>query len=192
MTRMKAGRLSNWVPVKVGAVTLPVAVVVCECVPRAAPVKVCAETVNAGAVALQAVVDPVPAAILVAAQFPVVALAALVPAGVPPETEDDATEFPVKVGTELVPAGVIVSDPPVVPTLPFAATVPITARPDKAETSVHPVGQAALVVKTIMPDAANALKLASKMSATIEQSFFIAAPRRSFLLSGVRSPIAFR
>ena len=35
-----------------------------------------------GAVALQAVVDPVPAAILVEAQFPVVALAALVPSGV--------------------------------------------------------------------------------------------------------------
>ncbi len=46
------------------------------------PVKACASTVKLGAVALQAVVEPVPAAILVAAQLPEVVDDALVPRGV--------------------------------------------------------------------------------------------------------------
>lgn len=46
------------------------------------PVKVCAATVRFGAVALQAVVAPVPMARFVAAQLPVVALVAFVPVAV--------------------------------------------------------------------------------------------------------------
>ena len=73
-----------------------------------------------GAVALQAVVDPVPAAILVAAQFPEVALAALVPAGVPPLVA------PV-VAVPLVPAGV-------------KATVPFVPAGVKATVAFVPAG----------------------------------------------------
>ena len=77
-----------------------------------------AGTVRFGAVALHAVVAPVPMARLVAAQFPDVAVAPLVPAGVPPLTELVVSDAPVKVsagtvpgvplkaGAEFVPAGV--------------------------------------------------------------------------------------
>ena len=67
-----------------GHAIVPVAVTVCVWVARALPVNVCAVTVRLGAVALHAVVEPVPAAIFVAAQFPLVALVEFVPAGVPP------------------------------------------------------------------------------------------------------------
>lgn len=76
---------------------VPVAVRVCVCVASAEPVNVSAGTVRFGAVALQAVVDPVPAAILVAAQLPEVAVAPLVPAGVPALTALVVAELPVKV-----------------------------------------------------------------------------------------------
>ena len=81
---------------------VPVGVTVWVCVPSAVPVKVCAVTVRFGAVALHAVADPVPAAMFVAAQFPLVALAPLVPAGVPPLTALVVLELPANVGT---PAG---------------------------------------------------------------------------------------
>lgn len=109
-----AGHATVPAGVKAAVPFVPVAVNVWVWPERADPVKVCAVTVRLGAVALQAVVDPVPAAILVAAQFPLVALAPFVPAGVPAETElvvaelpvnvcaGTVPEFPVKVGT---PAG---------------------------------------------------------------------------------------
>jgi hypothetical protein len=50
-----------------------------------------------GAVALQAVVEPVPAAMFVAAQLPLVALAPFVPAGVPALTAELVADEPVKV-----------------------------------------------------------------------------------------------
>ena len=120
---------------------------------------------------MHAVVDPVPAAILVPAQFPLVALAPLVPAGVPPLVELVVSDAPVnvsagtvpgvpvkagaelvpagvpaltaavvfwspvKVGAATVPAGVMVFDPPLVPTSPFAAIVPMTVKPFSAVTS---------------------------------------------------------
>jgi hypothetical protein len=69
-------------------------------------VNVCAVTVRLGAVPLHAVVAPVPAAMLVAAQFPDVAEAAFVPAGVPPEVAELVALDPVNVGAATVPAGV--------------------------------------------------------------------------------------
>ena len=79
----------------VGCVKVPAAIVgtpagheiVCVCAANAEPVNVCAVTVKFGAVPLHAVVEPVPAAIFVAAQLPEVADAALVPAGVPALTD---------------------------------------------------------------------------------------------------------
>ena len=134
----------------------------------AAPVKISAGTVRLGAVALQAVVAPVPAAMLVAAQLPLVAVAAFVPvgvpalvaplvvlvfvpAGVPALTADVVAELPVKVGAATVPVGVIVAFPPVVPTSALAASVPRSILPFKAETSVNPVGHVADRIIVIMP-----------------------------------------
>ena len=57
-----------------------------------------------GAVALHAVVDPVPAAMLVAAQFPEVAEAPLVPAGVPAVTALVVADEPVNTWAGTVPA----------------------------------------------------------------------------------------
>ena len=71
---------------------------------RAEPVNTCAVTVRFGAVALQAFSDPVPAAMFVAAQLPDVALAPLVPAGVPPLTALVVAEDPVNVCAGTVPA----------------------------------------------------------------------------------------
>lgn len=133
--------------------------------------KVSAGTVRFGAVALQAVVDPVPAAMFVAVQFPLVAVAAFVPAGVPADvapvvvvpfvpagvkltvpfvpagvpalTADVVPADPLKVGWLTVPVGVMVAFPPVVPTSPFAASVPCRNWPLSALTSVKPEGQAA-------------------------------------------------
>ncbi len=93
-------------PVNVSAGTVPLEPVnVCVCVASAEPVKVCADTVRFGAVALQAVVAPVPAAMLVAAQLPDVALAPFVPAGVPAVI---AAFVPagVKLAVPLTPVGV--------------------------------------------------------------------------------------
>ena len=72
---------------------------------RAEPANVSAGTVRFGAVALQAVVDPVPAAILVAAQLPDVAVALFVPAGVPAPVELVVSLAPENVGTLLPPVG---------------------------------------------------------------------------------------
>lgn len=83
---------------------VPAAVTECVCVAKAEPVNTCAVTTKAGAVALQAVVDPVPAAMLVAAQLPDVADAPLVPAGVPPDVAPLVTEEPVNVWAGTVPA----------------------------------------------------------------------------------------
>lgn len=135
----------------------------------AAPVKVSAGTVRFGAVALQAVVDPVPAAILVAAQFPLVAVAEfvpegvpaevapvvvveLVPAGVPALVAEVVTWEPVKVCAEIVPLGVIVELPPVVPTSPLAAKVPRNIFPLSAVTSVELAGQVPDVIMKIAPE----------------------------------------
>ena len=93
-------------PVKVSAGTVPAEPVkVCVCVGSADPVKVSAGTVKFGEVALHAVVDPVPAAMFVAAQFPEVAVAPLVPLGVPAVI---AAFVPAGVNetVPLVPAGV--------------------------------------------------------------------------------------
>lgn len=215
---------------------VPVAVVVWVWVPSADPVNVWAVTVRLGDAALQAVAEPVPAAMLVVAQFPLVALAPLVPAGVPPltaldviefpvnvcagtvpappvkagtptghvivsagmvpldpvnvcagtvpappvnvgaatlpagvyefivsagaefvpagvpaDTALDVTELPVKVGVETVPAGVIVFDPPLVPTSPLAAMVPMTVNPFRPLISVHPLLHVPLVTKVTNP-----------------------------------------
>lgn len=81
----------------------PVAVVVCVCVASAEPVNVSAGTVRLGAVAFAAVSDPVPAAIFVAAVFPLVVVAPFVPAGVPALTALDVTELPVNVSAGTVP-----------------------------------------------------------------------------------------
>jgi hypothetical protein len=138
----------------------------------AEPVKVSAGTVRFGAVALQAVVEPVPAAMLVAAQLPEVAVAALVPAGVPALVAPDVAvpfvpagvketvefvpagvyEFMVSVGWLTVPVGVIVAFPPVVPTSPLAATVPRSILPLSAETSDQPEGQVPEIIRVIRPD----------------------------------------
>ena len=140
---------------------------------------VCAVTVRFGAVALHAVVEPVPAAMFVAAQFPEVAEAPLVPAGVPALTADVVALDPVKVSAGTVPAlpvnvgaatvpagvyefiasvgwltvpvGVIVALPPLAPTSPFAATVPRSIFPLNAETSLHPEGQEPLTMKVSSP-----------------------------------------
>jgi hypothetical protein len=89
----------------VGHATVPVGVTVCVWVARAEPVNASAGTVILGAVALQAVVDPVPAAMFVAAQFPLVAVAPFVPAGVPPLTALVVSEAPEKTGTLDPPVG---------------------------------------------------------------------------------------
>lgn len=58
-----------------------------------------------GAVVLQALSDPVPAAIAVAAQFPLVAVAPFVPAGVPPLVALVVSDAPANVGTLEPPVG---------------------------------------------------------------------------------------
>ena len=50
-----------------------------------------------------------------------------------------------------VNVGVTLSLPPVPPTLPFAATVPMTVRPLRPDTSVQPAGQVPVSMKTIPP-----------------------------------------
>ena len=149
-------------PVKVSAGT------VCVWVLMAAPVKVSAGTVRFGAVALQAVVEPVPAAMLVAAQFPDVAVAVFVPAGVPAEvapvvvvelvpagvpalTADVVTCDPVKVWALMVPEGVMVALPPVCPTSPLATSVPRSVFPLSAVTSLNPVGQVPEAIRMMAP-----------------------------------------
>lgn len=72
----------------------------------------------------------------------------LVPAGVPALTASLATASPVKVGWETVPAGVRVSEPPVVPTSPCAARVPIRVTPSRAVSSVQPLGQVERLIAT--------------------------------------------
>src|SRR4029077_9172226 len=67
--------------VKAAVELVPAGVSVCVCVARALPVKTSAGTVRFGAVALQAVVEPVPAAMLVAAQLPEGGVAPILPAG---------------------------------------------------------------------------------------------------------------
>jgi hypothetical protein len=106
-----------WEPVKAGAELLPagVAVKVWVWVERAEPVNAWAVTVRFGAVALQAVAEPVPAAMFVVAQFPEVALAPFVPAGVPALTAELVAEEPVKTSAGTVPG---------VPVNVGAATVP--------------------------------------------------------------------
>jgi len=89
-------------PVNVGAVFVPVAVVVWEWVPRTLPVNVGAATVPAG----------------------------------------------VKLTVPFVPAGVIESFPPVVPTSPFATSVPNGIFPLRAATSVNPAGHASSIIIT--------------------------------------------
>ncbi len=83
--------------VKEAVLLVPVAVVVWVCVLKAEPVNVSAGTVRFGAVALHAVVEPVPAAIFVVAQLPDVVVAPLVPAGVPALTALDMIALPVNV-----------------------------------------------------------------------------------------------
>ena len=73
------------------------AVSVCVCPAKALPVNVSAGTVRFGAVVLQAVSEPVPAAIAVEAQLPEVAVAPFVPAGVPPLVELVVADEPVNV-----------------------------------------------------------------------------------------------
>ena len=89
----------------VGHATVPVGVTVCVWVARSDPVKASAGTVMFGAVALQAVVEPVPAAMFVAAQLPLVAVAPLVPAGVPPLVALVVSDAPENVGTLEPPVG---------------------------------------------------------------------------------------
>lgn len=67
------------------------------CPASALPVNVSAGTVRFGAVVLQAVSEPVPAAIAVEAQLPEVAVAPFVPAGVPPLVELVVADEPVNV-----------------------------------------------------------------------------------------------
>lgn len=108
-------------PVNVSAGTVPALPVnvsagtVCVCVAIAEPVNVSAGTVRFGDVALQAVVDPVPAAMFVAAQFPLVAVAAFVPAGVPADVAPLVAVPFVPAGVKLtvpfVPAGVKLTVP---------------------------------------------------------------------------------
>ena len=117
------------------------------------PVKVSAGTVRLGAVALQAVVEPVPAAMLVAAQLPLVAVAAFVPCGVPALVPLVAwLDVPVNTGAVTVPAGVMVAFPPVVPTSPLAAIVPCTNWPFRAVTWVNELGQVPLRIIMMAPE----------------------------------------
>lgn len=74
-----------------------------------------------------------------------------VPAGVPALTADVVPEDPVKVACWTAPEGVIVALPPVVPTSAFAARVPRSILPFRAETSVNPVGQVPLKINVIRP-----------------------------------------
>ncbi len=120
--------------VKAAVPFVPVAVKVCVCVERADPVKVWAVTVRFGAVALQAVNDPVPAAMLVAAQLPLVALAPFVPAGVPPLTALVVADDPVKTCAGTVPA-----DPENAGTPAGQAIVPLATVPAGVPPVVAPV-----------------------------------------------------
>lgn len=120
---------AEFVPAGVNATVpfVPVAVTVCVCAPSADPVnvsaptvvadpvKVSAGTVRFGAVALHALAVEVPCAMLVAAQLPLVAVAALlpsgvmltvlfVPAGVPALTALVVAELPAKTSAGTVPA----------------------------------------------------------------------------------------
>ena len=61
-------------------------------------------------------------------------------------------ESPVNVGAELVPAGVMLSVPPVVPTLEFATKVPSGILPLSSVASVYPDGQEPDAIITIAPD----------------------------------------
>jgi len=99
-----AGHATVPAGVKLAVPLVPVAVTVWVWPAMAEPVNTWAVTVRFGAVALQAVVEPVPAAMLVAAQFPLVALAPLVPAGVPALLELVVAELPVKISAGTVPA----------------------------------------------------------------------------------------
>ena len=58
---------------------------------------------------------------------------------------------PVNDGAELVPVGVMVSDPPVPPTFPFAASVPRMTLPFRAVTSANPSGQVPVSTHMIAP-----------------------------------------
>ena len=136
---------------------MPAGVSVWVCVASADPVKVSAGTVRFGDVPLHAVVDPVPAAIFVAAQLPLVAVAPFDPAGVPALVALVVPSDPVKVGCETVPLGVMVALPPVPPTSPFAAIVPCKNFPFRLETSVVPPGQAPLMTIMIEPRNDNTL-----------------------------------
>lgn len=60
----------------------------------------------------------------------------------PVKSGDETVPIGVNEAVEFVPDGVIVSTPPPVPTLPFAATVPRMNFPLSTESSVNPVGQA--------------------------------------------------
>jgi hypothetical protein len=90
----------------------------------------------------------------------------LVPAGVPALTALVVALDPVNVSAGTVPAfpvkvcaaavnvatvGVIVSFPPVVPTSPFAATVPTRVLPLNVEFSVHPVPHVPVVIIFMLP-----------------------------------------
>ena len=58
----------------------------------------------------------------------------------------------VKAGCETVPVGVIVSAPPVVPTLPCPVVVPVTVNPSRSVASVYPAEQAPAVIIKSEPD----------------------------------------
>ncbi len=111
----------------------------------------------------------------VVAVDPVKAGAATVPAGVPPDVAELTTLDPVNVGAEIVPAGVIVSEPPVVPTSAFAASVPMIVLPFSAATSDQPVAQP-VRLKAISPDgiAAATAALAAAVAAVV--AVLMAAP----------------
>ena len=96
----------EFVPAGVNAAVLfvPVAVTVWRCVASWLPVNVSAGTVRFGAVVLHALSEPVPAAIAVDAQLPVVAVAPFVPAGVPAVTALVFADEHVKVSAGTVPA----------------------------------------------------------------------------------------
>ena len=114
----------------------------CWCVARAEPVKIGAAIVPAGVPAVTAdVAWPT---------IPVKIGAATVPAGVPALAAEDVTRDPTNTGAEIVPVGVIVFDPPVVPTSPFATSVPIIVLPLSAATSDQPVAQP-VRLRTINP-----------------------------------------
>lgn len=143
MTRTKAERLSNWSPVNDGAEFVPVAVVVCVWVESALPVKVGALTepvavvMGLTPVEVFAVINLVLLVVEAAVTaLPVKVGAELVPLGVPALTAEEVTELPVKVGADTEPVGVMLSFPPVVPMLPLAFSVPTSVLPFSAETSV--------------------------------------------------------